>query len=201
MQIMPLPWDAEALARLEKEGPFVWLWEPTALACVLGAGTPESDLDLALCAATEIPVYRRRGGGGAVILSPGNLIITAGYEGSRKAFATQWIGPIAEAIVQALHSVGVEGARVRGLGDVAIGERKILGSSLYANRRAALYQGSLLVDSDLDLIPLYLPHPSREPDYRRGRSHLDFVTTLAREGYAGGIGPLSEALQRELSKV
>jgi lipoate-protein ligase A len=201
MQIQPLPYDAQALARYEQEGPFVWLWEPAEICCVLGAGTPERDVDLALCAAAGVPVYRRKGGGGAVVLSPGCLIITACYDGSRKAFATQWVLPIAEAIARALRSVGLEDAQVRGLGDVAVGDRKVLGSSLYANRQVALYQGSLLVNPDLSLIPQFLPHPSREPDYRQGRSHLDFVTSLARAGYTGGMEPLKEALWRELSQV
>lgn len=201
MEIKSLPYDAQALERFQSEGPFVWLWEPTGLECVLGAGTPQTDVDLALCAATDVPVYRRKGGGGAVILSPGCLIITACYDGKRKQFATQWIEPIAGAIVRALHSLGLPDACVRGLGDVAIGQRKILGSSLYANREVALYQGSLLVDSDLDLIPHYLPHPSKEPDYRKGRSHLDFVTSLAREGYTGGMEPLKAAVERELRQV
>lgn len=201
MQIQPLPYDAEALARFQQEGPFIWLWEPQRLACVLGAGTPETDVDQALCAATEVPVYRRKGGGGSVLLGPGNLVITAAYEGHRKAFATQWIPPIAEAVAQALRDLGLADARVRGFGDVALGEKKILGSSLYANREVALYQGSLLVDPDLSLIPLYLPHPSKEPDYRRGRSHLDFVTSLAQGGYRGGMALLREALERELAKV
>lgn len=201
MQVQPLPYDAEALARFEQEGPFLWLWEPSGLACVLGAGTPPSDVDLALCAATGVPVYRRRGGGGAVLLSPGNLIITAAFDATRRQFATQWIGPIAEAVVAALQSLGVEDVRVRGLGDVAIGDRKILGSSLYANKRLALFQGSLLVDSDLMLIPRFLPHPSKEPDYRKGRSHLDFVTSLVGEGYRLDLAALKAALTRELGRV
>lgn len=201
MEIKPLPYDAQALERFQKEGPFVWLWESTGIECVLGAGTPEFDVDLPLCAATDVPVYRRKGGGGAVVLSPGSLIITACYDGRRKQFATQWIEPIANAIARAVESLGLTDVRVRGLGDVALGERKILGSSLYANREVALYQGSLLVDSDLDLIPLYLPHPSKEPDYRRQRSHLNFVTSLARAGYTGGMEPLKAALKRELGSV
>ena len=201
MEVKPLPYDAIALERFEKEGPFLWLWEPENIECVLGAGTPAGDVDLALCAATDVPVYRRRGGGGAVVLSPGTLVITAAYDATKKAFASQWIMPIAEAIARAVTSLGVEGAVVRGLGDVALGERKILGSSLYASRHVALYQGSLLVDSDLDLIPAYLPHPSKEPDYRRGRNHLDFVTTLARAGYTGGMDRLKEALEQELRRV
>lgn len=201
MQIQPLPYDVQALERFGRDGPFVWLWEPHDIFCVLGAGTPERDVDLALCIATGVPVYRRKGGGGAVVLSPGDLIITASYDGSRRAFATQWIQPVAEAIVAALQSLGVQDARVRGLGDVAIGDRKILGSSLYANKKVALYQGSLLVDPDLDLFLRYLPHPSKEPDYRQGRSHLDFVTSLVREGYTRGVESLKLALHQELSKV
>lgn len=201
MDILPLPYDHQALERFEREGPFIWLWEPDGIACVLGAGTPAGDVDLALCAATGVPVYRRRGGGGAVVLSPGNLVVTACYDATRKPFATQWIQPVVEAIVRALVTEGLAGARVRGLGDVAIGERKLLGSSLYANRRIALYQGSLLVDSDLDLIPKYLPHPSREPDYRRGRSHLDFVTTIAAAGGPTDRSRLAAALERELRLV
>lgn len=201
MQIQPLPYDAEAIARFGREGSFVWLWEPDQMQCVLGAGTPEGDVDLALCAATDVPVYRRRGGGGAVVLSPGNLVITCAYPASAKRFASQWIMPIAEGVVTALQRVGVKGVWVRGLGDVAIGERKILGSSLYANRELALFQGSLLVDSDIEIIPAYLPHPSREPDYRRGRSHLDFVTTLRREGWEGSVQDLKAALMEELKTV
>jgi lipoate-protein ligase A len=201
MQIQPLPYDAQAIERFHKEGSFVWLWEPTGLECVLGAGTPDRDVDLALCAATDVPVYRRKGGGGAVILSPGNLIITCAYPASAKRFASQWIMPIAEGIVRALERVGVQNAWVRGLGDVAIGEKKILGSSLYANRDLALYQGSLLVESDLSLIPAYLPHPSREPDYRRGRSHLEFVTTLRQAGWTGAWADLEAALAEELKTV
>jgi len=201
MQISPLPYDAIALERFRREGPFIWFWEPERAEAVLGAGTPETDVNLALCAAAGIPVYRRRGGGGAVVLTPGCLIITAAYDARRRAFATQWIGPIAEAVARALTSLGLSDVTVRGMGDVAIGDLKVLGSSLYANREVALYQGSLLVDPDLEEIGALLPHPSREPDYRRGRSHDAFMTSLARAGYRGGMEELQEALAAELRRV
>jgi lipoate-protein ligase A len=35
-----------------------------------------------------------------------------------------------------------------------------------------------LINADLSLIDRYLKHPPREPDYRRGRSHLDFVMSV-----------------------
>lgn len=201
MQVSPLPYDAVALERFRNEGPFVWLWEAERVEAVLGAGTPESDVALALCAASDVPVYRRRGGGGAVVLSPGCLIITAAYDARRKQFATQWIGPIAEGIARALQGLGLADADVRGLGDVTLGDLKVVGSSLYANREIALYQGSLLVDPDLELISAYLPHPSREPDYRRGRGHQAFITSLAKAGYSGGMERLKAAIRVELEKV
>ncbi|WP_374711419.1 lipoate--protein ligase family protein [Symbiobacterium terraclitae] len=201
MEIIPLPYDAVALERFAREGPFIWFWEPQRTEAVLGAGTPETDVNLALCAAAGVPVYRRKGGGGAVVLTPGCLVITAAYDARRKAFATQWIGPIAEAVALALTRLGLRDVSVRGMGDVAIGDLKVLGSSLYANREVALYQGSLLVDPDLEEICALLPHPSREPDYRRGRSHAAFMTSLAREGYRGGRQELERALAEELRRV
>lgn len=201
MEIRPLPYDEHALKRFAREGPFVWLWEATRTECVLGAGTPLGDVRLELCAADGVPVYRRRGGGGAVVLSPGCLIVTACYDARRKRFPTQWIPAIAGAVARALQGLGLAEAAVRDLGDVALGERKVLGSSLYVSREAALYQGSLLVDPDLALMDRYLPHPSREPAYRRGRPHHEFVTSLAREGYRGGTADLKQALERELRRV
>jgi lipoate-protein ligase A len=41
-----------------------------------------------------------------------------------------------------------------------------------------LYSATLLVDPDLDLVERYLAHPPREPEYRRGRPHRDFMGRL-----------------------
>ncbi|MCR4398029.1 MAG: hypothetical protein NUV93_03605, partial [Firmicutes bacterium] len=71
---------------------------------------------------------------------------------------------------------------VRGLGDVCMGDRKILGSSFYLKRRVGLYQASLIVLDFRDEVSRYLRHPSREPDYRAGRPHSEFITSLEQEG-------------------
>jgi lipoate-protein ligase A len=98
----------------------------------------------------------------------------------------------------ALAELGVPAEIVqdRGVSDLAIGERKILGTSLYRRRRILFYQGSLLVDVDLALFDRYLRYPSRVPDYRRGRGHGAFCTTLAREGYAVPVAMVMGSLQR-----
>jgi lipoate-protein ligase A len=45
-------------------------------------------------------------------------------------------------------------------------------------REHALYLASVLVTPDLEEIGRYLPHPSKEPDYRGGRHHGDFLVGL-----------------------
>jgi lipoate-protein ligase A len=70
----------------------------------------------------------------------------------------------------------------RGISDLAhegpAGLRKVMGCSLYMPRDFALYLASLLVRPDYGEIARYLAHPSREPDYRAGRGHEDFLVGL-----------------------
>jgi lipoate-protein ligase A len=47
-----------------------------------------------------------------------------------------------------------------------------------AKRTHLLYHGTLLYDFDLRLIGTYLQVPPRQPEYREGRSHCDFVANL-----------------------
>jgi lipoate-protein ligase A len=62
-----------------------------------------------------------------------------------------------------------------GISDIVYGEKKIAGTSLFRSRHYLLYQASVLLRPQLDVIARYLKHPSKEPDYRRKRSHKDFL--------------------------
>jgi lipoate-protein ligase A len=59
----------------------------------------------------------------------------------------------------------------------------VAGSSLYLPREFALYLVSILIDPELDRIAEYLGHPSKEPGYRAGRAHGEFLA-----GWAGLSG-------------
>lgn len=54
---------------------------------------------------------------------------------------------------------------------------------------------------DLSLIDRSLRHPPREPDSRRGRHHLDFVTSLWREGFVVPVVTLGRYLSGALWDV
>lgn len=180
--------------------PLAAFWEPAAPLVVLGrAGDAERECDLARCRARGVPVVKRRGGGGTVVLASGMLVLTmAGAAGSvvrpRRAFdrINAWVAGVVRA-------AGGPELAPRGTSDLCVGDRKVLGSSLAFAGGHALYQAALLVDPDLDLVAALLRHPPREPGYRRGRSHGDFLTSLARAGFAARPADLAQTFERRFA--
>ncbi len=180
------------------------VYRPRETCVVLGrGGSEERELHRAAIDADGVPVYRRPGGGGAVVLDDGNLVVVLalplpGLGGITSAFR------LASALVAgALADCGVPGVQQRGVSDLALGDRKLGGSCLRRERGLAHYATTLLVAPRLDLMDRYLQHPPREPEYRRHRPHTAFVTSLAREGYRKDpdfwTDPLSTALVARLA--
>lgn len=81
-------------------------------------------------------------------------------------------------LIDGLGDSGVSGVRREGTSDLAIGDQKIGGSCIYRVPGLIYYSTTLLVDPDIDLVERYLEHPPREPEYRRGRPHREFMTSL-----------------------
>jgi lipoate-protein ligase A len=88
-------------------------------------------------------------------------------------------------MIYLLSNAGITGIEQKGISDLALNNRKILGSSIYIGTRPELYyyQSSLIINSNLGPISRYLLHPPREPDYRMNRPHDQFCTSLALEGF------------------
>lgn len=181
----PFPGDHSAVQHFCNWGQnFLYLWEPTEVTVVLGRGSKaEVEVDSLRCEAEGVRVFRRRGGGGTVVLSPGVIVLTTVFRPQELMDPPRWLPHISGVLKKVLQGLGIGNLEVRGYGDLCIEDRKILGGSLHIKRDLILYQGSLLVSNDLGLIPTFLHHPEREPSYRQGRVHLDFITSLAREGY------------------
>ena len=185
-----LPSPAENLALdeallLEAEagtgGEVLRLWEWPSPAVVLGAGGQLAvDVDEAACAEDGIPVLRRASGGGTVLLGRGCLLFSLilNYETAPPlADITTSYRYILDRVSDALRSVHSQIERA-GISDLAVAGRKFSGNAQQRKRAHVLHHGTLLYDFDLDAIGRYLRTPERQPEYRRGRSHRDFVMNL-----------------------
>jgi lipoate-protein ligase A len=185
------PWldDEPLLAAVRKDGQARWTLRPYESTCiVLGRGSRvERELHLDAVLADGVPVYRRRGGGCAVLLDPGNLIVSValpmpGIGGSKAAFArlSAWL-------IEALAAAGAPGVEQRGISDLVLGDRKVGGSAIYREQGLLYYSSTLLVDPDMAGMERWLKHPPREPDYRQGRNHRRFLQALPEECSRSGL--------------
>jgi lipoate---protein ligase len=177
--------------------PLSRIYEPSTLCAVLGAaGKPEQDLLLENLDADGVPWMHRRGGGGTVVLGPGQVVLAVVTEVASPFRNKEYAAEINSWIVEALRRLSVTGVHPAGISDLAIGEKKIVGTSIYRTRLVLFYQASLLVNNDISVFTRYLAMPVKVPDYRMGRTHEEFCTTLAREGYAGSVADVVAVLAK-----
>lgn len=158
-------------------------WIPTEPIIVLGRSN-EADKEVFIegAARDKVQVLQRYGGGGTVILYPGCVVLSIGaWVKDRfrndyffRLLNQAFIDLMVEAFPDCRGRLGQNG-----ISDITLDEKKIAGTSLFRSRNYLLYQASLIVELDLGLIVKYLPHPSREPEYRAKRSHADFLTGLS----------------------
>jgi lipoate-protein ligase A len=181
--------------------PYVRAYTEKSVEVVHGpACTPEQEVRLAECKSDGVLVRARRGGGGTVVLGPGMVVIVV----VGKRLGDEPATDIFERIHHALSAILADATGVRlcprGISDLAVGERKVLGSSLYLSRGRGLYfyQSSLLVDCDTALFERYLHDPPRQPKYRLGRTHGQFCTCLRECGVAYDAPALSRLIAASL---
>jgi lipoate-protein ligase A len=70
-------------------------------------------------------------------------------------------------------------AAFQGTSDLTWQNRKFSGNSLKIARQHLLYHGTILYRADLDLVDRCLKFAPRQPDYRDGRGHRQFITNVA----------------------
>jgi lipoate-protein ligase A len=161
--------------------PLVRVWEPGATTVVLGAsGRIAAEAEVAACEADGVAILRRSSGGGTVLIGPGTLnvavIVPAQISRAMRAVdegQKETLGLLA----RALHRPGIE-VELRGSGDLTLGGRKFSGSAQRRMKRFVLIHATILYRFDLDLVARYLKQPPRQPEYRRDRTHADFLTNI-----------------------
>ena len=184
------------LAENCEPGAALLVWEPEFFCVVLGQGSKiEHSLYLEKIEQDRIPVYKRPSGGETVILSPNTLVISFVKKNEPLRSPKRYFTKYNELIISALSGLGVKNLSRRGISDICIGSKKILGSSIYRSKAALLYHAVLNISEPVSRIEHYLKHPVREPDYRGKRAHRDFVTSLSNEGYPLAPEHVKSAIQ------
>lgn len=172
-------------------------------AVVLGiSGKPEQLVNLDLVKKDRIPLIKRFTGGGTVYITSDvrfvGLMINKGDISHVQPYPTpvmKWTAELYEDCINALRKGQgkgtVETTQQEGEGkdhldfylyenDYCLGPNglKFAGNAQSFIRERFLHHTSILWDLDIDNISKYLTLPSKRPEYRRSRTHKDFLTGL-----------------------
>ncbi len=189
--------DARLLSETEYDRSLV-TWVPDNLIVVIGKGSRAgTELNLEAINAENIPVYRRPTGGCAVVLSPKMLAVSIAERGPDQIKSSVYFDRLNTLLINSLRNLGVENLGTAGSSDIAIGQKKIVGSALYRSRGMVFYHAIMNLAEEPDTIQRVLAMPPRMPDYREGRSHSDFVTSVAEAGWSLDADTVSEAIIAE----
>ena len=183
--------ELEGLPEPDGHVPTVSFLAVSSPVLVLGSTQPVEDVDLARARADGVDVLRRRSGGGAVLLRPGEVLwadvfVPAGDRlwDADVGRAAHWLG---QAWAAALSSLGLDpewhrGGSVRtewsaklcfagiGPGEVTVGGRKVVGISQRRTRAGARFQCAALLESDPAAAAALLDLGARERE--RAARHL-----------------------------
>jgi lipoate---protein ligase len=157
-------------------------WESPTHFVVVGYGNKVAcEVDVAACRADGIPILRRCSGGGTVLQGPGcvNYSLVLRIDGRHELESiTSTNCYIMKRNAAALSKILGKTVSAEGFTDLAVEGQKFSGNAQRRKRTHLLFHGTFLLDFDLALIERYLRAPSREPDYRQGRKHTDFLRGL-----------------------
>ncbi|MEZ6153517.1 MAG: lipoate--protein ligase family protein [Pirellulaceae bacterium] len=157
------------------------IWQAHSPFVVLGRSSRVDDeVDQACTAEQSVPIFRRVSGGATVVAGPGCMFYALVLSLEQRPHlrmldvAHQFVmGSLQSALKSLLPQLEFDGTC-----DLVVSGRKVSGNSVRLVRDWMLYHGTLLLDMDLTLAERLLKHPPREPEYRGGRSHADFLANL-----------------------
>lgn len=157
------------------------IWESPSPLVVIGRSSKiDHEVDRARCAELGIPVLRRASGGASIVAGPGCLmyaVILSHAERPQLAMLDEAHRTVLEPLAHELKKV-LPSVHWAGTSDLALGERKFSGNSLRCKREHLVYHGTLLYDFNLELVGQVLRTPPRQPEYRAGRKHREFITNV-----------------------
>lgn len=167
----------EALLRNDQRN-FCLINEGSPPAIVMGiSGKVEELIDREKLSQKRVPVIKRFSGGGTVVVDENTLFISFICERNFVDFV-----PYPEPIMRWTEEIYRRALRHSSFclkeSDYVIGEKKFGGNAQYLQKTRWLHHSTLLWDYNTELMELLL-HPKKSPPYRKGRTHLEFLTKLS----------------------
>ncbi|HLX62635.1 MAG TPA: biotin/lipoate A/B protein ligase family protein [Planctomycetota bacterium] len=199
--------EAIQLCVEEKASPNTWrLWQAVQPALILGTGQEHArEANLENVRAENVPLLRRHSGGGAVVIGPGVINYSAFYRFADLPGSETIRGAMYAALKPLTALLESWGLRVKeaGLSDLAVlgadgTLRKIAGNSQARKRRSVVVHGTLLADPDWARMERLLKFPSMPPEYRAGRGHRGFLTSLKECGVPFDFETFAQELAKHL---
>ncbi|RYX86263.1 lipoate--protein ligase family protein [bacterium] len=178
--------DEALLDFAEEEGgaPMLRFWESPRYFVALGyTNRAAIESNIEECNARNIPILRRASGGGTVLQGPGCLnYALIGRIEAGQALNVSATNEFVMSRVRDSLKPHLEGeVAIQGHTDLTWNGLKFSGNAQKRRARFFLFHGTVLVDFDLELVGSVLRPPSKEPDYRARRSHVDFITNVPLE--------------------
>ena len=192
--------DADLLSPLCTES--YKIWQPDDNYIILGrSNRPEVSLNIEMVKNDKIKVLKRPSGGETVILTPSTLVFSIIIPAEKLQHPKKIFEIINNSLIEEFQQKGISGIYSRGISDLSIGEQKIMGSSMYFKDHKYFYHAVLNISEDPEFISKYLKHPSKEPNYRKGRNHSEFITSLKEKGFNNSTEDVSEIIRKGVEKI
>lgn len=135
--------------RLDADREYFMLWRNKSAVIVGKFQNTYAEVNAGYVKEHGISVVRRLSGGGAVYHDMGNLNYTC--IGKARGEGLGDIGYYSRAVVEVLAELGIK-AELSGRNDISVAGKKISGCAQYALNGRIMHHGTLLFDSDLDVL-------------------------------------------------
>ncbi|MCU1275667.1 MAG: Biotin/lipoate protein ligase [Bryobacterales bacterium] len=153
-------------------------WESPVHFVVLGrSGSVAREVNVTACEAASIRILRRSSGGGTVLQGPGCLNYALALSLADRPALVNITDSYRIILDRIARGVGVAGLDVCG-SDILLEARKVSGNAQRRTKDWLLHNGTILHGLNITLMERLLFEPQRQPPYRGGRAHRQFVTNL-----------------------
>lgn len=176
--------------------PAIAVWQPDQVYVVLGrSNQPETSVFSERIEADDVVLLKRPSGGESVVLTPSTLVVAFAVSLQQFPVARRFFEFSNSILLEAFNKLGLTGLSQRGISDISFEGMKIVGSSMYKGADRLFYHAVINVAELPGTIAWYLKHPPREPDYRGGRKHEAFITSLRELGFEGSVDEVATAVR------